>query len=152
MEAQAGAGRVRAVRVGDYEVPEGLYYTREHEWAKVLEDGTVLMGITDYAQKKLHEIVNVELPEVGARVGQMEAFASVDSVKATSEIYAPVSGEVVEANEELIDRPELLNQDPYGAGWIAKIRPSSQEQLERELAELMSAEEYGHFLEELERS
>ena len=143
---------MRGVRVGDYEVPEGLYYTREHEWAKVLEDGTVLMGITDYAQKKLHEIVNVELPEVGARVGQMEAFASVDSVKATSEIYAPVSGEVVEANEELIDRPELLNQDPYGEGWIARIRPASQEQLERELAELMSAEEYGHFLEELERS
>jgi len=138
------------VRVGDYEVPEGLYYTREHEWAKVLEDGTVLMGITDYAQKKLHEIVNVELPEVGARVGQMEAFASVDSVKATSEIYAPVSGEVVEANEELIDRPELLNQDPYGAGWIAKIRPASQEQLERELAELMAAGQYADYLRELE--
>ena len=138
------------MRVGDYEVPKGLYYTREHEWAKVLEDGTVLMGITDYAQKKLHEIVNVELPEVGARVGQMEAFASVDSVKATSEIYAPVSGEVVEANEKLIDRPELLNQDPYGEGWIAKIRPSSQERLERELTELMAAGQYADYLRELE--
>ena len=135
---------------GDYEVPEGLYYTREHEWAKVLEDGTVLMGITDYAQKKLHEIVNVELPEVGARVGQMEAFASVDSVKATSEIYAPVSGEVVEANEELIDRPELLNQDPYGEGWIARIKPGSREQLEKELKELMAAEQYADYIRELE--
>jgi len=132
-------------------VPEGLYYTREHEWARVLEDGTVLMGITDYAQKKLHEIVNVELPEVGARVGQMEAFASVDSVKATSEIYAPVSGEVVEANEELLDRPELLNQDSYGQGWIAKIRPANREQLEKELKELMTAEEYASYLEELEK-
>ena len=76
------------MRVGDYEVPEGLYYTQEHEWAKVLEDGTVLMGITDYAQKQLHEIVNVELPEVGAEVEQMAAFASVDSVKATSDILS----------------------------------------------------------------
>ena len=133
-----------------YEVPGGLYYTREHEWAKVLEDGTVLMGITDYAQEKLHEVVNVELPEVGAQVRQMEAFASVDSVKATSEIYAPVSGQVVEVNEELYERPELLNQDPYGQGWIARIKPSSQKQLENELKELMTAEEYVRYVKGLE--
>ena len=135
---------------GDYEVPEGLYYTREHEWAKVLEDGTVLMGITDYAQKQLHEIVNVELPEVGAEVEQMVPFASVDSVKATSEIYAPVSGTVVEVNEALLDRPELLNEDPYGRGWIAKIRPRSREELERELANLMKAEDYASYIREAE--
>jgi len=138
--------------VGDYEVPEGLYYTREHEWAKVLEDGTVLMGITDYAQKKLHEVVNVELPEVGTRVGQMEAFASVDSVKATSEIYSPVSGEIVEVNEELLDKPELVNQDPYGQGWMAKIKPASREELERDLKALMTAEQYASYIEELEKS
>ena len=138
------------MKVGEYEVPEGLYYTREHEWAKVLPDGTVLMGITDYAQKKLHEIVNIELPEVGAEVGQMEAFASVDSVKATSEIYSPVSGQVIEVNEELFDRPELLNQDPYGQGWIAKIRPVSQEALEKDLKALMTAEQYAKYIEGLE--
>ncbi len=138
--------------MGDYEVPEGLYYTREHEWAKVLEDGTVLMGITDYAQKKLHEVVNVELPEVGTRVGQMEAFASVDSVKATSEIYSPVSGEIVEVNEELLDKPELVNQDPYGQGWMAKIKPASREELERDLKALMTAEQYASYIEELEKS
>ena len=139
-----------ALSTSEYEVPEGLYYTREHEWAKVLEDGTVLMGITDYAQEKLHEVVNVELPEVGAQVRQMEAFASVDSVKATSEIYAPVSGQVVEVNEELYERPELLNQDPYGQGWIARIRPASREQLEKELKELMTAEEYTAYIRVLE--
>jgi len=108
----------------------------------VLEDGTVLVSITDYAQEKLHEVVNVELPEVGAQVRQMEVFASVDSVKATSEIYAPVSGQVVEVNEEPLDKPELLNQDPYGQGWIARIKPGSQRQLENELKELVTAEEY----------
>ncbi len=138
------------MKAGEYEVPEGLYYTREHEWAKVLPDGTVLMGITDYAQKKLHEIVNIELPEVGAEVSQMEAFASVDSVKATSEIYAPVSGTVVEVNEELLDRPELLNQDPYGEGWIAKIKPRSREALEEELRALMTAEQYASYIRGLE--
>jgi len=140
----------RGMGAEKYEVPGGLYYTREHEWAKVLEDGTVLMGITDYAQEKLHEVVNVELPEVGAQVRQMEAFASVDSVKATSEIYAPVSGQVVEVNEELYERPELLNQDPYGQGWIARIKPSSQKQLENELKELMTAEEYVRYVKGLE--
>ena len=140
------------MRVGDYEVPEGLYYTREHEWAKVLEDGTVLMGITDYAQKKLHEIVNIELPEVGVEVSQMQPFASVDSVKATSEIYAPVSGEVVEANEALLNQPELLNQDPYGQGWIARIKPASPEKLQEELKALMTAEQYAKYIEELEGS
>ena len=138
------------MKAGEYEVPEGLYYTREHEWAKVLPDGTVLMGITDYAQKRLHEIVNIELPEVGAEVGQMEAFASVDSVKATSEIYAPVSGTVVEVNEELLDRPELLNQDPYGEGGIAKIKPRSREGLEEELRALMTAEQYASYIRGLE--
>ncbi len=140
------------MRVGDYEVPEGLYYTREHEWAKVLEDGTVLTGITDYAQKKLHEIVNIELPEVGVEVSQMQPFASVDSVKATSEIYAPVSGEVVEANEALLNQPELLNQDPYGQGWIARIKPASPEKLQEELKALMTAEQYAKYIEELEGS
>ncbi|MCD6263947.1 glycine cleavage system protein GcvH [Candidatus Bathyarchaeota archaeon] len=131
----------------EYEIPEDLYYTEEHEWLKVLEDGTALVGITDYAQKSLHEVVYVELPNPGDMVKQGEAFGTVESVKAVSDLYSPVSGIVEEVNEELLDSPELINSDPYGKGWIVKIKPKS---LEDELENLLNAEQYREHLGSLE--
>jgi len=130
----------------EYEVPEGLYYTEEHEWLRVLDDGNALMGITDYAQKQLHEIVYVELPEVGKEVEQMDVLGAVESVKAVSDVYSPISGTIIEVNETLLDSPELLNEDPYGEGWIAKIKPKN---LDAELKKLMTAEEYKKHIEAL---
>ena len=127
----------------EYKIEEGLYYTKEHEWAKKLDDGNVAVGVDDYAQGQLHEIVFVELPEVDAEVAKGGALGAVESVKAVSDVYAPVGGKVVEVNEELLDSPELINDDPYGEGWIAKIEPSS---LEADLAKLMDAEKYKAFL------
>ena len=129
----------------EYIVPENLYYTKEHEWLKV-EGDTVIMGITDYAQKSLHEIVFVDLPEVGRKVKQMESIGTVESVKAVSEIYTPISGEIIEVNTELNEKPELVNQDPYGKGWIAKIQP---ENLEKELKNLMTPQQYKEYLKTL---
>jgi glycine cleavage system H protein len=127
----------------EYKVEAGLYYTKEHEWAKKLDDGKVAVGVDDYAQSQLHEIVYVELPEVDAEVAQGGALGAVESVKAVSDVYAPVGGKVVEVNEELLDSPEMINDDPYGEGWIAKIEPSS---LNADLAKLMDAEKYKAFL------
>ena len=129
----------------EYIVPENLYYTKEHEWLKVQGD-TTIMGITDYAQKSLHEIVFVDLPEVGRKVKQMESIGTVESVKAVSEIYTPISGEIIEVNTELNEKPELVNQDPYGKGWIAKIQP---ENLEKELKNLMTPQQYKEHLKTL---
>ena len=133
------------IEVGEYLVKEGLYYTKDHEWIEVLEDGTVLEGISDYAQKELGDLAYVELPEVGASFKQGDVLCELESVKAVSEVYAGVSGEVVEVNEELEDAPEKINEDPYGT-WIAKIKP---ENLEEELKELMDAEAYAKYLESL---
>jgi len=133
------------IEVGEYKIKEGLYYTKDHEWAQVLEDGTVLVGITDYAQKELGDLAYVELPEVGKEVTKGDVLCEVESVKAVSEVYAPVSGEVIEVNEELEDAPEKINEDPYGA-WIAKIKPSN---LEEELKELMDADAYAEYLNSL---
>ena len=127
----------------EYEIPDGYHYTEEHEWAKVQEDGTVLVGVTDYAQKQLHEIVYVELPEVGSEADYMGVIGAVESVKAVSDMNSPVGGEVVEVNEVLEDSPELINEDPYGEGWIAKIRPSD---LEGDLLNLMDAGKYGEYV------
>lgn len=99
------------IEVGEYKVKEGLYYTKDHEWAQVLEDGTVLVGVSDYAQKELGDLAYVELPEVGKEVNKGDVLCELESVKAVSEVYAPVSGEVVEVNEELEDSPELINED-----------------------------------------
>lgn len=123
----------------NHKIEEGLYYTQEHEWARKLDDGTLLVGVTDYAQDQLHEIVYVELPEVDAEVGQMEVIGAVESVKAVSDLNCPVSGKVLEVNEELLDSPEKINEDPYGEGWIAKIEAAS---LEDDLSRLMDAEKY----------
>lgn len=136
---------IAMIEVGEYKIKEGLYYTKDHEWAQVLEDGTVLVGISDYAQKELGDLAYVELPEVGREVAKGDVLCEVESVKAVSEVYAPVSGEVIEVNEELEDAPEKINEDPYGA-WIAKIKPSN---LEEELKELMDANAYAEYLKSL---
>lgn len=125
------------------EFPEEFKYTEEHEWVLV-EDEIVTIGITDFAQDALGDIVFVELPEVGAKIEAGKPFGVVESVKAVSDVYAPISGEVVEINEELPDTPELLNTSPYEDAWMIKIRPSDPSQLE----DLMSAEEYQEFIEE----
>jgi glycine cleavage system H protein len=127
----------------EYKVEAGIYYTKEHEWAKKLDDGSVAVGVDDYAQSQLHEIVYVELPEVDAEVAQGGALGAVESVKAVSDVYAPVGGKVVEVNEELLDSPEKINDDPYGEGWIAKLEPSS---LDADLTKLMDAEKYEAYL------
>ena len=110
-------------------VPDDLHYTESHEWIRIEGDRAVV-GITDYAQDALTDVVWVELAEVGAKVGAMEPCASVESVKSVSEIYAPVSGKIVESNEALEDTPEAINQDPYGQGWIFTLRMDDVSQVE----------------------
>lgn len=129
-----------------YEVPEDLYYSKDHEWARI-EDDLAVVGITDYAQKSLHEIVYVELPSEGMELKQMDSFGTVESVKAVSEIFSPVSGEVVQVNQALEESPELVNKDPYGEGWIIKIRLND---LEGDLKNLMDAKQYADYLKKLE--
>ncbi|NJE02257.1 glycine cleavage system protein GcvH [Thermococcus sp. JdF3] len=133
------------IEVGEYRVKEGLYYTKDHEWVQVLDDGTVLVGISDYAQKELGDLAYVELPETGSELNKGDVLCELESVKAVSEVYAPVSGEVVEVNEELEDSPELINEDPY-ENWIVKLKPGN---LDEELKELMDASAYAEYLESL---
>ncbi|WP_148883860.1 glycine cleavage system protein GcvH [Thermococcus aciditolerans] len=133
------------IEVGEYRVKEGLYYTKDHEWVQVLEDGTVLVGISDYAQKELGDLAYVELPDVGSELSKGDVLCELESVKAVSEVYAPVSGEVAEVNAELEDSPELINEDPY-ENWIVKLKPSN---LDEELKELMDASAYAEYLESL---
>jgi len=111
------------------EVPDELRYTKEHEWIRIVGD-SVTIGVTDYAQDALTDVVWVELPEIGAVVESMESFASVESVKSVSEIYAPVGGEVIEVNDSLEDSPEQINEDPYGNGWICKMSIADASELE----------------------
>ena len=108
------------------EVPEDMYYTKEHEWIRV-EGDEVVIGITDHAQNALTDIVYVELPDEGEELEDMEEFAIVESVKSASPIFAPLAGQVTAVNEELDDTPELLNESPYGAGWIIRMRLSNPE-------------------------
>ena len=133
------------MKIGEYEILEDLYYTREHEWMKV-ESEKCRIGITDYAQKTLHEVVYVDLPGLGKVLTQNASLGTVESVKAVSEMYSPISGEIAERNESLINSPELVNQDPYGAGWIAVVKPS---RLNDELRVLLSHNEYAEFLNQL---
>lgn len=119
------------------QVPKELWYTEEHEWIKV--DGDVAtIGITDYAQGELGDVVFVELPEIGSSVQQMQAFGTIEAVKAVSDLFAPVSGEIAEINEDLNNTPEIVNQDPYGQGWMIKIKMSNQEEVKK----LLSADAY----------
>ena len=125
------------------EFPEDLKYTREHEWVSI--DGSVAtIGTTDHAQEQLGDVVFVELPSVGDRVEKADAFGVVESTKAVSDVYAPLSGEVSEVNDDLPDNPELINEDPYGDGWMVKITLGDKADLE----DLMTADEYRKFIEE----
>ncbi len=121
--------------------PENFRYTKEHEWISV-EGDTGTVGITDHAQKELGDIVYVDLPKPGSAVEKMKVMGSVESVKAVSELFSPVSGEVVEVNAALAEAPEKLNQDPHGEAWLVKIRLSNPE----ELKELLTAAEYQEYL------
>lgn len=124
-------------------IPQELKYSKDHEWVKI--DGSrVTIGITDYAQIQLGDVVFVELPEVGAEVAAGGGFSVVESVKAVSDVYSPVSGRVVEINEALADSPEMVNQDPYGDGWIAVVELSDSS----ELNELLSSDAYEQLLAE----
>ena len=125
--------------------PEDLRYTREHEWART-KGGTVVVGITDFAQDQLGDVVYVELPDVGDPVKKGESFGVVESTKAVSELFAPLSGKVVEVNDPLSDAPETVNEDPYEEGWMIVIEPSDP----KELDELMDAKAYRAFVEEQE--
>ena len=124
-------------------VPKELKYSKEHEWVKV-EGDLVRIGITDFAQSELGDIVFVELPEVGEEIEVDERFGSVESVKTVSELYAPVSGKVVEVNTELDDAPELVNESPYEKAWMIVVEPKDMNDIDR----LMSAEEYEKMIEE----
>ena len=126
-----------------YKVIEGLYYTKNDEWIKV-EGDTGTVGITDYAQDKLGDIVYLEDIEKGKKIKAGETLTTIESVKAASDIYAPVSGEVVEVNSEVIKEPSIINKDPYGQGWIAKLKIENPD----ELKELMDAKEYSNYRKE----
>ena len=126
------------------EIPSDLRFRDSHEWVRVEDDGTVVVGISDHAQGELGDMVFVELPEPGMSYDQGEACAVIESVKAASDIYAPLSGEVVDANGELDDSPELVNTAPYGEGWLLKMIPSDPSQIEG----LMDAGAYAESLEE----
>jgi len=122
-------------------IPKDLKYTREHEWAKA-EGDRVRVGITAYAQEQLGDVVFVELPKVGAKVSASKAFGVVESVKAVSDLFAPVSGEVLEINAELPQKPETVNKDPYGKGWMILVKPSNA----GELDQLLTAQQYEEFV------
>ncbi len=126
-------------------IPEELRYSEEHEYVTAAEeDGVFVVGITDYAQGELGDVVYVELPEVGSTFSQMEVFGTIEAVKAVSELFSPMTGEVVAVNEELDGNPNLVNQDPYGEGWMIKMRPSDP----GEIARLLSAADYAQHVGE----
>lgn len=121
-----------------------LKFTKEHEWIKI-ENKLAIIGISDFAQEQLGDIVSIELPKAGGVFRQGQTMAIIDSVKASSDIYAPISGEIAEVNEELIEKPEIINQSPYDLGWIAKIKPSTMEEFES----LMTKEKYDRYIGEI---
>lgn len=123
---------------------EDIKFTKEHEWI-VTKEGLSVMGISDFAQRQLGDIVSIELPKVGSIFRRMQSMAIIDSVKASSDIYCAVSGEVVEVNEELLEHPEWINQSPYESGWIVKVKPSNME----EFNDLMTTEQYNKFIGEM---
>lgn len=124
-------------------LPDDRKYSKEHEWIKV-DSGRGTVGITDYAQKQLGDVVYVELPEAGATLASMQVFGTIESVKAVSELFCPVSGEVVETNQTVVDKPELVNSDPYGEAWLVVVKISTP----AELDSLMSASEYQAYIDE----
>lgn len=123
-------------------IPENLKYTKDHEWISVDADGIATVGITDYAQSELGDIVYVDVETAGESLSQEEVFGSIEAVKTVSDIFMPASGEVLELNPELDADPELVNKDPYGAGWIIKVKLSAPEELDS----LLSAAQYGEMI------
>jgi glycine cleavage system H protein len=121
------------------QIPEDLKYTKTHEWVRRESDGTVTVGITDHAQNLLGDMVYVETPEVGTNYGEGDDCAVVESVKAASDVYCPIAGEITAVNETLADTPEIVNKDPFGDGWLFKLKPEDVEHLD----ELLDAEAYG---------
>ena len=126
------------------EIPKHLKFTETHEWLEVQDDGTATLGISDYAQSMLGDLVYVEPPEVGTTFDAGDSCSVVESVKAASDVYSPVSGEVIEVNEKLADEPELINTDPYNEGWIFRIRLTDQGELDN----MMDANRYAEILED----
>jgi len=125
--------------------PDDLHYTKEHEWVR-LEGNIAVVGITHYAQDHLGDVVFIELPSVGTELVQFEPFGVIDSVKASSDLYVPVSGQVEAVNERLSDEPELVNQEPYGSGWMVKVSLSDSAELDK----LLRADEYQQLLDNLD--
>jgi glycine cleavage system H protein len=133
-------------------VIEDIRFTKEHEWVIIKkEEGLAVIGISDFAQRQLGDIVSIELPRVGSKFSYMQAMAIIDSVKASSDIYSALSGEVVEVNEGLLEHPEWINQSPYELGWIVKMKPSNIENEQQQLESLMTNEQYNKFVGELEK-
>jgi glycine cleavage system H protein len=128
-----------------YSIPKDVYYTKTHEWIKVINDSMGLVGITDYAQDMLHEIVYVDLPEIGSSIKVGTPFMEIESVKSVAEVYAPVSGDIIEVNSKLEESPEILNESPYERGWLVKIKILDK----NELKVLMDSEEYNQYLSSL---
>ena len=126
---------------------EGVKFTKEHEWVKMTNEGQATIGISDFAQQQLGDIVSVELPKVGSNFRRMQTMAIVDSVKASSDIYSPLSGEVMQVNVELSEHPEWINQSPYELGWMVKLKPSDIEELEK----LMTPDQYREFIGETDK-
>lgn len=122
-------------------IPRELRYTKEHEWV-LLEDGVAIIGVTDFAQGELGDIVYVELPTVGTKLGTMEAFGNVESVKSVSDLYSPIAGVVADINTRLGDEPELVNSDPYGEGWMVRLEPADPLEIEQ----LLTADEYSDYI------
>ncbi|MCA1802389.1 MAG: glycine cleavage system protein GcvH [Rhodothermaceae bacterium] len=122
--------------------PSELKYTKEHEWLRLNTDGTATIGITDFAQGELGDIVFVEINEIGEELDQDEVFGTVEAVKTVSELFLPLQGTVIEFNEKLKDNPELVNEDPYGEGWMVKIKPSNPSDVDS----LLSADEYAQII------
>lgn len=125
-------------------VPHELKYTQTHEWIRVEEDGALTIGITDNAQAQLGELMFVELPDVGIKVNASDEVCVIESVKTATDVYSPISGRIVEINEDLEEAPGLINSDPYGDGWLFKIDPSDPD----EFSELLEAEDYQNYIEE----
>ncbi|MCL4377199.1 MAG: glycine cleavage system protein GcvH [Actinobacteria bacterium] len=134
------------MNVEDYEFPDDLYYEKNHFWGKILEDGNILFGATDYFQKMAGEIVFIELPMKGAKVEQGKSVSSLESGKWVGRVFVPFSGEIIEVNSELEDSPELINESCYNEGWIAKIKPSK---VQEEIANLMkTGPDFEEFMKE----
>jgi glycine cleavage system H protein len=127
------------------ELPGDLLYTKDHEWLRKEDDGSVTIGITDHAQQALGDLVYVELPEVGQDLESAAEMAVVESVKAASDVYAPLSGVVLAVNEELADDPEKINSDPYGSGWIVRLQPADNDE-----GDTLSPDDYQVLLDELD--